>query len=640
MSNIKEQLDQIANRLQNKTNYPLQRFLIFLFIGTERDSQKAVTAFQKESEIFVPQETMIRSIAFWKDSPDSLVNLVKKVIDQIAQQRYGLNVSNISVYPVFLYDSQQADDERTKLLDDVDNHIKTLIKFFLSENTNTLWWPSVIPTEKTENAKLILFVSELQKRYEKLNEQNTTPTSSYLNNIMILRRKDTNNMTVRSTTIYHTLLLQAILFSDPINSSIRNYKNGSVYSARAFQLSIPIHLQILKRAISLLRWFRMPPDNPNEKLKKLGERMYETSRQIWWRRWYELPFTDTSCRTISTEPIRSLYFPQGMDTAKIRSELQNFSNKFYFSKTPLENQELLSEENMRYFQQCFWNAYSDCFDNYIYSISNIGSLVEQIPNFHVETGTSLSENGHAHELHGEVAEAERTLSQRMSTRMRDLYRIVFGSGSCFAEKIVNRNREVSNLLQAVEDQLNTELRWWQGEECVSDDYSEPKWNPEDRETLMRAWLKLIESDDNEDESFVNEMFRIVQRPYFVRDPEEMARNYFVRMIDNYLEGDRDSQRTLWVSFSENREQLLAPNMHNISDNSTWYFIVDAGNERAVQMCNGFVETIKNNKNEQAFIIRVVAGALPERIEVIRISQLIDWGDTDVEKSDDLPSTSA
>lgn len=618
---IKDNLnDKINNFNVQKMDCQPEYILLFIFIGKAEELNEYLQriAFFEQSSVkngYVHYLTFTDS----KENETTLGEAFREKMNTVANAHVVNQATKIFMIPVFVQSPKINESEFSQLCESFHQQLSPIIAYF--QNTSiqdVLWWTTVLLTNDAASSKK-WFLNHVLQLNQKIDY-------GFVNHIFFLQDRDNSNLAVSKSTTMHTLLTTMLLLAESTNSGlcIRKAKEEEVkfFSAHAFNICMPIHIEIISRVLSLLKWFLEDPseDYHVQHLKNFGKELGGIPIRSWWAStWKRLPRKDEA---ISIEPLRSFSFngATNMTVNDIECEMDRFIKRYYLSMLPIDKFQINDEE--------FWNLYLTSYGCYLKALDDIfgqgkleNFLNECIPEISVvksltEQDSKMPYIGNDEVTQKIVYRKEEELAAKIRGRIQTLYKRIFDINKSFSKRVRIRYGEMKKITAFLTSKLQEELDYWRGDELDSEsllqENVEIPWKEEDRKKLLKAYFAIINTKSEEDfasievndlEKFVKLFFDIATRTLTID-----AKKFLFQLRESYFDTDRSKRFQLWKLYSEKRCNLLFP-INTIE--SEWHFFFDTSDKFGNSLCE-FVDA--HNKHNRA---------VSDRIEILRISHPVE-----------------
>ncbi|MBQ9111586.1 MAG: hypothetical protein IJY06_09520 [Oscillospiraceae bacterium] len=623
-SMVRHQMDTTIGAFQFRSaDFVPSRVLVYFLIGTEQETERFIGymhAFDKRTiqpgyVIYLPFPDAS------EEADEALYQAFIRAMKEVADQRAVKHATKLSMIPVFLQCVGMQQEYFEALCSTFIRAEEKMAEWMEATNlTDVLWWPSVVLHKDLVISKNTFLRTVLDVRRQ--------IRGGYSNYLMLLSDWDSDNLTVNTTTIAQTLVGAVVLLSmDGGGNYIREVtQEECVFSSHAFSICMPVHLEIAKRALSLLDWFRSVPEDHEECLAKFGRELADLPKHLWWEStWEKVPKREDGSITI--EPLSSFCFNDGkrfLSLNDCEKEMREFAEKYYLSLLPVEEDFLIQPGHMMRFNE-FWEIYQRFYGNCLNGLDSVfgaGKLDEfvdtYIPQMKVLT-CALWQHGmpgyeNAKDIEQAIRRMESSLSVQLENRARKLFKTLLSQSSNYSRRISGRLSELNREIQKLREELHGVCNRWQRDELNID--QEYEWKEDDRRELMDACLRILCSEEPVSlELLVRVIFSIAKNTLQLDTNEyftnKIAGKYLNAGSEDPAESQEKIRRPLWDEYHDSRDKMLFP-VQNVK--SEWHFIYAA--EKAEEMVSDFCGFVKDADEN---VYKHKAEQMTDRIEVVRIS---------------------
>lgn len=616
---LEEKLNDFAQSFVfRKAMFNPQRSLIFILIGNDND----IISYEKKlsiEEYLITAQGYVHCIKF-NDSNETeqLYADFKKTINNIAELRLVEVAKKISIIPLFIQSETFNAEKISKICVSLNSVIKSIGGYLTSVDvTDILWWPTVVlkNNEARYHKDIVSSVCQWSNRIN----------VGYINNVLVLKDWDSNNLAVTDSVVVHSLFL-TLLFLSKDSSLVeirRRIGENGIFTSRAITVGIPIHIELFSRVKSLIKWFL---ESPNEDvhidgLKNFGSELTKCPQKLWWgSTWDKLPINDK--KQISIEPIRSFSFPIDINRVDVLKEIEFFQDKYYKSNLPIKNEYLLNDDILMQFSVDFWSLYMGFYGYYCKGISDIfengnqeqfiNSYIGDLPVCSGIKGDNITGNRDFSNV--DLTEIENKLEFDLKNRVRDVYSIILNAESKFFKSIQNKYYIMQKTISDFLDMLNCNINTWKSEEMSN--VQECCWNTQHRIDMMKNYVDIFNYDGNDEPTqekiqlFFDKVFSIV------RDSFDFDSKRYFKKLSEIFSNDDINKNLQWEHLCNGRDSYLLQSFE--CDNT---IIVMCGSE--------YIDTFKNieefSNYQNNFVYHLVpVEALSDRLEIIKISSPIDY----------------
>ena len=317
----------------------------------------------------------------------------------------------------------------------------------------------------------------------------------------------------RIKTIFITVHIMQIK-RDLISITALDNPEWQCYSSRLLTISKPCHIEILIRAKGLLEFFLQKPADHEKALKSLASSLSSVPYESVWNRWSGLPCTEGSKsayekKQISVLPIYSLVFPSDSGRDQIKAIYKPFVEKYYYSHLPIST-ELINVYSIR---DKFFDKYKYGYGYYITAFDELfntgkNKVFKEMLEL-IEIEDFEKKPGQSNDSFNEMV---RKLVSDLENQTRKFYDTVFSDACDWYKKARDNYKLLMSSLNSLSQTIDDKIKYWRG---IEGDMTIPEdlWNDSDRKRLMNSFVKILKSDNPEEdfcELFIRPLFTIAK----------------------------------------------------------------------------------------------------------------------------------
>lgn len=615
---IREKLNETVGLFRfSHMDYEPERLMLFILISSTPEQCGYAAYIEKYAETALKNGYVhILELHVGSESAeDGLAADFSRKMEEIAAERAVRNANCLSVIPVFIQDAVPGAADDSQLCQCFGKACEKMMRYLQELHvTKVSFWPSAIlkSTAAREHAYFLSCIRSWRSR--------TDFGGYYCNHTLVLCDRDSDNLAVSSAVIAQTLLMTIAVLAKDTQSEVTQHgdEDHYIFTARSFSICMPIHLDVIRRAVHLLEWFLTEPQDHNERMCALGKELAMLPQSLWWEKtWKRLPFKEYS---INTEPLRSFCFPDSMTDGTVRKELEHFQNEYYLSCLPVEKEFICSDENVQQFEKKFWWCYLESYGGYLKGLTEIfeqgrhEDFVNQfIPLLNV---IPVSETPGTDK--GVVEQAEERLQTELRKRTQTLYKVLLSSDHYFTSRMQKRLLQVNRNLQELRMIMQKECNYWMRRELNLE--QNDIWQEDDRTRLMQKIAAVFQTEDENItldspcmKDFMTELLALARNTFKLNTKE------YLRQLTNDFEQQQSmsDQAELWMAYRAGRDCFAFQKFQDEETRCEWHFIHGPDTE---ELCLK-IKALHQDRPFRSFRNRVASET--DRVEVVRVSLPLD-----------------